>query len=158
MSFHTTDLCDAHPDVVVPLFDYRFFGQKRSFCGPIATVQVFEDNVLVRQALETLPAGTLLVVDGGGSRRCALLGDRLAAIALERELAGVIINGCVRDAAELATMDVGVVALGTHPRKSNKHGTGQADVVLSFGEALWHPGAFAYVDADGIVLAPQPLL
>lgn len=99
MTFKTADLCDEFPDRVSvrePLFES--FGAKRRFAGMVATVRVREDNVLVREALETLPAGTVLVVDGGGSKRCALLGDKLAAIAVERNLGGVIVNGCARDA------------------------------------------------------------
>lgn len=86
------------------------FGKKKRFNGPIHTVKVFEDNVLVKEALQTVPSGAVLVVDGGGSNRCALMGDRLATIAVERNLAGVIINGCIRDSAEINEMDLGVRA------------------------------------------------
>ena len=110
----TADLCDQYVEKLqvcqLPLHTY---GGKKQFSGPIATVDVLEDNVLVREALETVPTGTVLVVDGKGSRNCALLGDRLAQIACERGLAGGIIHGCIRDSAEIATMPLGVLALGS---------------------------------------------
>lgn len=158
MEFKTTDLCDQYGDILcVMQDDLRSFGGNRRFHGPIATVRVYEDNVLVRQALETVPAGTILVVDGGGSRHCALLGDQLAEIAVVRGLAGVIINGCVRDAATLATMPVGILALGTNPLRSNKQGQGGQNITLGFAGMIWTPGAYGYVDEDGVVLAPHAL-
>lgn len=158
MEYRTTDICDEFPDsvsVCEPMFGS--YGARRSFHGPVSTVRVFEDNVLVREALEEVPAGTVLVVDGGGSRRCALLGDRLAAIAAERGLAGVIVNGCVRDSRELAGIDVGVLALATHPRKSRKDGAGERDVPVEFGGVTWAPGHHVYADEDGVLLAAGAL-
>lgn len=158
MIFQTTDLCDEFAaELAVCQLELRAFGGRRRFSGPIATLRVYEDNVLVRQALETLPAGAVLVVDGGGSRRCALLGDMLAQIAVDRGLAGIVVNGCVRDSAALAALDVGVLALGTNPLKSEKRGRGEKDVPLAFGGVVWTPGAFAYADEDGLVLAPRQL-
>jgi regulator of ribonuclease activity A len=157
--FKTTDLCDEFPErlaVCEPMF--RAFGKKRRFSGPVSTATVHEDNVLVREALEDLPPGTVLVVDGGGSKRCALLGDRLARIAAERGLGGVIVNGCVRDSAELAEMEVGVLALASHPRRSEKRGEGERDVPVAFGGVVWTPGHFVYADEDGIVVAAEDLL
>jgi regulator of ribonuclease activity A len=163
----TADLCDQYLEKLqvckLPLISYG--GQKefsgpiatKEFSGPIATVEVFEDNVLVRQALETIPKGSVLVVDGKGSRNCALLGDRLAQIACERELSGVIINGCIRDSAEIATMPIGVKALGTCPVKSKKEGKGSRDVALEFGEVRWTPNAYVYADSDGIVVSEVSL-
>ena len=158
MTFKTTDICDEFPEMVSvcePLF--TSYGSVESFSGPISTVKVFEDNVLVREALENVPAGTVLVVDGGGSKRCALLGDKLASIAASRGLAGIIINGCVRDSRELATIEVGILALATHPLKSNKEGKGERDVSVEFGGVTWMPGNHVYVDEDGIVLANERL-
>ncbi|MDR6226769.1 ribonuclease E activity regulator RraA [Desmospora profundinema] len=154
----TTDLCDQYSeelDICEPIF--TSFGRKRSFSGPIATVRVWEDNVLVRQALETVPAGTVLVVDGGGSRRCALMGDRLAAIGVERGLSGVIIYGCVRDSADLATMDLGILALAPMPLKSIKEGKGERDIPVQFGGTTWIPGHYVYADEDGVIVAKRPL-
>ena len=154
----TADLCDQYLEKLqvckLPLISY---GGQKEFSGPIATVEVFEDNVLVRQALETIPKGSVLVVDGKGSRNCALLGDRLAQIACERELSGVIINGCIRDSAEIATMPIGVKALGTCPVKSKKEGKGSRDVALEFGEVSWTPNAYVYADNDGIVVSEESL-
>jgi len=158
MNWKTADLYDAHEqDVQIcqPLF--RSFGGRAKFCGPIATVQVYEDNVLVKEAIETVPSGTVLVVDGGGSTRCALLGDNLAAKAVERGLAGFIIFGCVRDTAELGNMPIGVFAIASNPRKSVKQGKGNRDIPLGFGGVLWQPGHWVYADEDGVLVAPGPL-
>ncbi len=158
MDWKTADLYDAHEQevqVCQPLF--RPFGGKGRFCGPAATVMVYEDNVLVKEALETLPSGSVLIVDGGGSTRCALLGDNLASIAVRRGLAGIIINGCVRDVAELSKMPIGILAIASNPRKSSKQGRGQRDIPLSFGGVLWQPGHWVYADEDGILVAPRPL-
>ncbi len=156
--FRTTDLCDESPEsvnVCEPMF--TSYGAAKSFHGPIATVRVHEDNVLVRQALEDLHEGTVLVVDGGGSKRCALLGDKLASIAASRGLAGIIINGCVRDSREIFEIDVGVLALATHPLKSMKNGDGERDVPVKFGGVEWIPGHYIYADEDGVVLAAHHL-
>ena len=154
----TTDLSDARDGAVQhcdPIFTN--FGARTRFHGPIATVVCLEDNVLVEQALSDVPAGTVVVVDGGGSQRSALLGDRLAGIAADRGLPGVIINGCMRDTDELAGLDVALLALDSHPRRSAKAGRGQRDVTLAFGGVLWTPGDHVYGDDDGIILSAQPL-
>ena len=159
MGISTADLCDEHPEtarVCEPLF--RSYGAKQSFGGPVRTVRVYEDNVLVQQALDEVEAGSVLVVDGGGSRRCALLGDRLAEIAASRSLAGVIVYGCVRDAAELARTQVGIFALASHPRKSRKNGEGERDVAVEFGGVSFAPGEYVYADADGVVVADRNLM
>lgn len=154
----TTDLCDAHPEVSVPEPGLVSFGARRAFGGPIATVRVHEDNALVRAALEQPGQGRVLVVDGGGSRRSALLGDRLAALAVESGWAGVVVHGCVRDSAVIARIDLGVLALCTHPRKSGKQGVGERDVPVTFLGVTFRPGEHLYADADGIVLSAAPLL
>ncbi|HWI52686.1 MAG TPA: ribonuclease E activity regulator RraA [Symbiobacteriaceae bacterium] len=154
----TTDLCDqfgAELQVCAPML--RHFGKTRDFCGPIATVKVFEDNALVKEALQTVPAGSVLVVDGGGSLRSALVGDMLAGLAVERGLAGIIVNGCIRDAAEIANLDVGVMALASNPLRSSKLGAGERDLPVQFGGVSWAPGQWAYADEDGVVVANRPL-
>lgn len=155
----TADLCDEFPERTevceTPLLSYGAVG---SFSGPIHTVEVHEDNVLVREALEDLPPGSVLVVDGGASRRCALLGDKLASIAASRGLAGVILNGCVRDSRELAGIGVGILALGTNPRRSRKSGVGRREVPVRFGGLTWTPGHHAYADEDGVVVSGTPLV
>lgn len=158
MSFKTADLCDDFIDELnIPIIDLKSFGGKTSFSGPISTVRVYEDNVLVKQALETIPEGNVLVVDGGGSKRRALMGDRLADIAVRRKLAGVIIYGCIRDSLDISNMDVGVFALGTNPQKSRKDAIGESDVALKFGGIDWNPGDYVYADEDGIVIAKRKL-
>lgn len=158
-NFKTADLYDEHTnDVQVCQLDFCSFGEKKRFSGKIETVKVFEDNVLFKEALETVPEGSVIVVDGGGSRNCALMGDRLASIAISRGLAGVIINGCVRDAAELGEMDIGVLALGTTPQRSKKNGIGERNVSFIFGDVEWRPGDYVYVDEDGVILAEEKLI
>lgn len=159
MTFSTADLCDEYPDLVrvcEPIF--LSFGAVERFSGPVETVRVHEDNVLVERALGEIASGTVLVVDGGGSLRCALLGGRLAATAATRGLAGLVINGCVRDTAELAAIEVGILALAPHPRKSRKAGEGERGVPVEFGGLRFSPGDHLYADADGVVLAPRDLL
>jgi regulator of ribonuclease activity A len=113
--------------------------------------------VLVRAALEEPGAGRVLVIDGGGSLACALLGDQLAALALANGWAGLIVHGCVRDVATLATMAIGIKAIASHPRKSGKQGTGVRGVALDIEGRRLEPGAYAYADADGIVVSDRPL-
>ena len=157
-SFSTTDLCDAHPEigVLAPLF--RDFGGLVSFGGPIETVRVVDDNVLIREALEEPGSGRVLVIDGGGSLACALLGDQLASLALANGWVGVIVHGCVRDIATLATMPVGVKAISSHPRKSGKRGNGERGVAIDIGGLRLDPGDYVYADADGIVVSDGALI
>jgi regulator of ribonuclease activity A len=136
---------------------FTSYGSVDAFDGRISTVKVYEDNVLVREALEDLAPGSVLVVDGGGSGRCALLGDKLASIAASRGLAGIVINGCVRDTRELAGIGVGILALASHPSRSKKEGNGERDVPVEFGGVKWTPGQYLYADNDGIVLAAEKL-
>ncbi|MFE8701410.1 ribonuclease E activity regulator RraA [Cytobacillus sp. FJAT-54145] len=158
MSYKTADLCDDFSEKVQILgSEFQSYGKKKSFSGPIRTVRVFEDNVLVKEALETVEAGSVLVVDGGGSKKCALLGDRLGEIAQSRGLAGIIINGYVRDTVELGQLDIGIFALGSMPLKSKKEGKGERDILLTFLGLDWTPGDYVYADEDGIVLAKEEL-
>jgi len=159
VEFKTADLCDQHSasvHVAEPLFGD--FGGHAHFFGPISTIKCFEDNSLVRTALETAGQGRVLVIDGGGSVRCALLGDQLAALAVANGWAGVIVNGCIRDSADIALMDIGVKALATHPLKSVKQGVGEADVPVRFADVTFAPGHHVYADEDGIIVADGPLL
>lgn len=159
MEFTTADLCDAFPQVVQlvePLF--REYGGLEKFAGPVETLKVFEDNALVRQALETAGRGRVLVIDGGGSLRCALVGGRLATLAQSNGWSGVLVNGCVRDSAEIRSVGVGVRALNTTPRASTKMGTGERGGTISFAGASFSPGQYLYADGDGIVVAERDLL
>jgi regulator of ribonuclease activity A len=158
MSTATTDISDAHPELPVcePLFgDY---GGKEKFFGPIRTLKIFEDNALVRSALETPGKGAVLVVDGGGSTRCALVGGNLGLLAVKNGWAGIVVYGYVRDSEELSQQQVGIKALGAHPRKSEKglH-SGHVDKVLNFAGVTFKPGAWLYADADGIVVSDKPV-
>jgi regulator of ribonuclease activity A len=157
MSFKTTDLCDAHEDLQVAEPVLRHFGGRARFSGPISTLSVFEDNALVRAALEEPGAGRVLVVDGGGSLRCALLGDQLGELAVRNGWAGVVVHGCVRDTAELGALDLGVMALAPHPRRSVKRGEGERDAPLRFAGLQIVPGQQLYADEDGLIVADGPL-
>ena len=154
----TADLCDQHGaslQVAQPFL--RSYGGAAAFCGPIATVKVNEDNTSVRLRLQEPGMGRVLVVDGGGSLACALVGDQLGSLARGNGWAGIVVNGCIRDSAALAAMDVGVMALATMPRKSKKRGPGEHDVVVAFAGVTFTPGYFLYADGDGIIVAPGPL-
>jgi regulator of ribonuclease activity A len=156
--FATADLCDAAGErcqsCAIP---FRQFGGRRAFAGRIRTVRCHADNALVRRALETLSAGEVLVVDGGGFLGAALLGDQLATLGLRNGWAGVVIHGAVRDSVALAQMDFGVKALGTNPRRSEKHGLGESDVAVTFGGVVFTPGHWLYSDDDGLLVAAEPL-
>lgn len=133
-------------------------GQRTRFHGPIETLKVFEDNVLVKQALAEPGEGRVLVVDGGGSMRSALVGDRLAASGVEQGWAGIVVYGCVRDRAVIDTLEIGVRCLGTTPRRSAKQGFGVRGGSVEFAGVRFAPGAFLYADEDGIVVSPTALL
>ncbi|KEK23271.1 ribonuclease E activity regulator RraA [Bacillus gaemokensis] len=154
----TTDLSDAFEgevQVCQPIF--HSYGMNEQFYGKIATVKVKDDNVLVKKALQTLPEGTVLVVDGGASTNCALLGDNLANIAKERNIAGIIVYGYVRDSRELRNIEIGILALGTMPKRSKKVGKGETEIPLNFGEIKWIPNQYVYVDEDGVIVSEQPI-
>ncbi len=158
MALPTTDLCDKYSDslqIAEPVF--TDFGGALDFEGPISTVKCFEDNSLVRTALETAGQGRVLVVDGGASDRCALLGDNLAQLAIDNDWAGIIVYGCIRDAADISDMDVAVKALNTHPKKSSKKDTGERDVPVHFAGVKFKPGAWVYGDLDGIIVSDTEL-
>lgn len=157
-SYLTTDLCDQFSDrisIAQPIFND--YGGVVRFHGPIVTVKVFEDNVLVKQALGQTVQGSVLVVDGGGSCRCALLGDMLAGMAKDNGWSGILVNGCIRDSAEIAKIGLGVKALNTHPLKSIKRGEGQENIPVSFAGIDFTPGAFLYADEDGVIVSANEL-
>ncbi len=159
----TADLCDSHEEslksgalrVLPPVFQ-NYGGEALAF-GPIATIKCFEDNSLVRKALETPGQGRVLVVDGGGSDRCALVGGNLGLLAQKNGWAGIIVNGCVRDTAELAEIPVGIWAMASHPRRSDRQGSGQTGVVLDVAGVRVSPGEWCYADSDGILVSDRKL-
>lgn len=158
MTYATTDLSDAHPEAQVADPIFGDFGGVTAFHGAIKTIKVFEDNALVRATLETPGDGRVLVVDGGGSTRCALVGGNLGQLAVKNDWAGLVVYGYIRDSEEIAAQAFGLKALGTHPRKSEKglHSAVQ-DKVVSFAGVSFKPGAWLYADADGIVVSDTPI-
>jgi regulator of ribonuclease activity A len=161
--FATTDLCDAHEDQIAagtlralpPVF--RHFGLQPGFFGPIVTVKCFEDNSMVKKLLEEPGARRVLVVDGGGSTRCALVGGNLAASGARNGWAGIVVYGAVRDRAELDDINIGIHALGLCPVRSLKRGQGEIDVPITVAGLRIVPGHWLYADRDGIVVSEQPL-
>lgn len=154
----TADLVDEFPD------DVRFcnlpflkFGRKPAFVGQAQTVACFEDNVLLKAELEKPGNGRVLVVEGGGSTRVAIMGDMIAGILLDNGWAGIIINGAIRDSVEIDAMDVGVRCLATTPIKSSKNGTGSVGGPVRFGDATFKPGDWVYCDADGVLVSDREL-
>ena len=158
MSFLTTDLYDANEGrvaVVEPMF--RAYGGRARFAGQVVTLKVYEDNTRVREVLAEPGQGKILVVDGGGSKRCALLGDQIAELAVKNGWEGVVIYGCIRDSVAINALDIGVRALDTNPKKTVKRNEGQRDLVLAFGAVEFVPGHWLYVDEDGLLLSATPL-
>jgi regulator of ribonuclease activity A len=159
VDFATADLIDDYEDELAGCStQFRSYGAVPRFAGPIETLRCLEDNALVRSTLATPGEGRVLVVDGGGSLRRALVGDMIAGSAVAQGWAGIVINGAVRDVVALAALELGVKALGSNPRRSAKEGTGETGVPVSFGEAEFRPGMWLYSDEDGIVLATRALL
>ncbi len=159
--FATCDLCDAHKTdtdgafrVLPPVF--HDYGARRKFCGPVVTVKCFEDNTPVKAAVESPGQGRVLVVDGGGSLRRALLGGNLGAAAAKNGWAGVVIDGAVRDTAELAACDTGIRALALIPLPTDRKTPGQTGVAVQIQGVWVRPGDWLYADADGIVVMPSP--
>ncbi|MEM6110138.1 ribonuclease E activity regulator RraA [Mycobacterium sp. 050272] len=149
----TADLVDRiGPDVRSCDLQFRQFGGRTEFAGPISTVRCFEDNAMLKSVLSQPGAGGVLVIDGAGSLHSALVGDLIAELARSNGWAGLVINGAVRDAAALRGIDIGIKALGTNPRKSSKSGVGERDVEVSLGGVTFVPGEIAYSDDDGIVV------
>ncbi|AWI53814.1 ribonuclease [Aquabacterium olei] len=160
-TFATCDLCDEHKNdtdgafrVLPPLF--KDYGGRIKFAGPVSTVKCFEDNTLVKAAVDSPGQGRVLVVDGGGSLRRALVGGNLGKAAARNGWAGVVVYGCVRDSAELAACDVGIRALALMPLPTEKRNEGQTDVAVQI-EGVWiRPGDWLYADEDGIVVMDKP--
>jgi regulator of ribonuclease activity A len=162
-SLVTCDLCDAHKGdvsgqfrVLLPVF--RDFGAVRRFSGPVVTIKCFEDNSLVKAAVDSAGDGRVLVVDGGGSLRRALLGGNLGAAAAKNGWAGVVIDGCVRDVPELAAHRIGIRALAAIPLPTEKRGEGQRDAAVQLQGVWVRPGDWLYADEDGIVVSAAPLI
>ena len=159
MSFKTADLCDENSDkvqVVAP--GLVNFGGKPRFHGRIVTVKSLNDNSKVREQIWSAGEGRVLVVDNEASMHCAMLGDMMAAKAIENGWGGIVINGCIRDSVDVGGMDLGVKALATNPLRSVKEGRGEVEIELEFLGAVFRPGDYLYSDEDGILLSPDALL
>jgi len=154
----TADLVDTHDDLV-QFCDLPFltFGRSPSFWGPIATVKCFEDNALLKAFLQEPGHGRVMVVDGGGSTRRALIGDQIAAILKSSGWAGIIINGAIRDSVEVDAMNVGVRCLAVTPKKSAKTGAGERETAVAFGGVTFQPGQYVYCDGDGVLVSSERL-
>lgn len=160
MTFTTADLCDAYADqkhfqIAEPLF--RAFGAKSAFSGQITTLKVFEDNVLVRKTLEEKVDNRVLVIDGGGSHRCALLGGDLAQLACNNGWRGIVVYGCIRDSVEINQLPIGIRALHTHPLKSHKRGLGERDLLVTFAGVNFKKDHYLYADEDGMIVSDSML-
>ena len=158
MKFVLPDLCDQYGDslrVLSPML--KNFGGNNCFHGKISTIKCHEDNSFVADAVREEGDGCVLVVDGGGSLRCALLGDNLAAIAASNSWAGIIVFGCVRDVAALKDISLGIQAIAPHPMKSVKRKVGLRDVEVSFGGVSFIPGQYVYADDNGVLVSEDEL-
>ncbi len=160
--FATCDLCDTHKNdasgdfrVLPPVF--QNFGAIGRFCGQVSTVKCFEDNTLVKAAVDSPGLGRVLVVDGGASLRRALVGGNLGAAAARNGWSGLVVDGCVRDVSELALCETGIRALAAMPLPTDKRGQGQTDGVVQIQGVWVRPGDWLYADEDGIVISAQPL-
>ncbi len=160
MIFTTALLCDKyaeldHFQIAEPIF--KSFGGKTCFCGQITTLKVFEDHQLIQQVLQQQVIDRVLVIDGGGSHRCALVGAKYAQIAYENGWQGIIIYGCVRHSEQLAHLPIGVFALHAHPLKSHSRGIGERDNTVTFAGVNFKTDHFLYADSDGIIVSPTLL-
>jgi len=153
MTTATADLYDERGDALDSLaVPFQDIGGRIAFDGPVRTIRCHRDNALVKQVLGTPGERAVLVIDGGGSLESALVGDLIAASAVANGWAGLIVHGAIRDRIAIGTLDLGVKALGSNPRKSAKEGTGELDVVVEIGGVVFRPGAHVWADADGILV------
>ncbi|MBF4425034.1 ribonuclease E activity regulator RraA [Vibrio anguillarum] len=158
MEYNTSALCDIYldqVDVVEPMFSN--FGGSASFAGQLTTIKCFEDNGLIREVLEQDGLGRVLLIDGGGSLRRALIDAELAALAEENEWEGIVVYGCVREVDELEEMSIGIQALASIPVGASNQGIGEVDVPVNFGGVTFLPEDYLYADNTGIILSPEPL-
>ena len=159
LDFSTADLWDEHAEHLEcsqPIF--KMFGLNHSFYGEIVTLKLFEDNSLVRKTLETHGKGKVLVVDGGASLRCALVGDKLAELAIKNKWEGIIVNGCIRDSSQINNMNIGIKAINTCPVKSIKKNIGELNIPVKFSGVKFIPEQYLYSDCDGVLISKKLLL
>ncbi|MEO8664036.1 MAG: ribonuclease E activity regulator RraA [Ignavibacteria bacterium] len=160
IQFKTSDLCDDHSSKVsvADPIGFRDYGGKKNFYGMIRTVKCFEDNSFVRKNLGQNGEGSVLIIDGGGSLRCALLGDMLGEIAVNNNWGGIVVYGCIRDSLAVSELPLGVKALNTNPLKSSKRNEGQENMTVYFAGLNFVPGEFIYCDEDGILVSKELLI
>ena len=157
-TFSTPDLCDEAPEVNAVELQFFNLGQVKQFAGPAVTIKCHEDNSLVKACVDEPGQGRVIVVDGGGSQRRALLGDMLAEKAANNGWAGLVINGVIRDVDEMGKIALGVQALGTCPVKTEKLGVGQRDIDIRIGGVNIAPGDYVYADNNGVIVSKRQLL
>ena len=162
-STNTCDLGDKYKNDTSGAFRalppvFKNYGARMRFAGPVSTVRCLDDNSVVKAALEEPGAGRVLVVDGGGSLRCALLGDLIGASAVKHGWAGVIVYGCVRDVDALAELDLGIQAIAAMPLKSVRKGVGEVDLPVTFAGVTFNPGEYVYADNNGVIVSAQKLI
>lgn len=160
MSFHTSELCDKyaeseHIQILEPIF--KVYGAQSKFCGVITTLKVFEDNSLVKTTLEEKVLNGVLVIDGGGSKRCALVDEGLANLAFTNGWQGIIVYGCIRNAEAIKQLPFTLIALHTHPLASHKHGQGEKDILLTFAGVNFKKNHYLYADSDGVIVTERNL-
>lgn len=163
MEYITPDLCDEYPervrvvDAMINGCNFSNYGGRSSFGGEIVTIKCFEDNSLVKEHASNPGQGKVMVVDGGGSLRKALLGDMIAESAVKNGWEGIIIYGCIRDVDAIGSLDLGVQALNTIPLKTEKRGIGDYNVEITFGSVTFSPGEYVYADNNGIIVSSSSL-
>ncbi|WP_456296329.1 ribonuclease E activity regulator RraA [Vibrio sp. AK197] len=158
MEYNTSALCDIYleqVDVVEPMFSN--FGGSASFAGQITTLKCFEDNSVIREVLEQDGEGRVLLIDGGGSLRRALVDAEIASIAEENDWEGIVVYGCVREVDELEDMNIGIQALASIPVGATAQGVGDVDIPVNFGGVTFLPEDYLYADNTGIILSQEPL-
>ncbi len=158
VTYSTPDLCDAFPSEVTACeLQFRSLGKHSSFAGQIVTVKCFEDNSLVKEMLATDGTGKVLVVDGGGSLRRALIGDQIGGSAVKNGWQGIVVYGAVRDVDELNALEIGIKALGSSPLKTDKRGEGQREIDVCFGGVKFVSGHYLVADNNGVIVSPKVL-
>jgi regulator of ribonuclease activity A len=160
MTFTTAKLCDTYSGVQTLQISealFQAYGANSTFSGVITTLKTFEDNVLVRAVLEEKVQNRVLVIDGGGSHRCALINNELATLAVNNGWQGIIIYGCIRDSEMIAKLPIGLRALHTHPLQSHKKDHSDRDLLVSFAGVNFKKDNYLYADMDGIIVSETML-
>ena len=150
--FYTADICDEYEDIQICENIFKSYGGKEKFKGKIRTVKAVEDNSYVKTLIDEKVNGDVMIIDGNGSKKCALLGDNLAKKATDNGWSGFIIYGCIRDSEIISTINIGIKALDTMPLKSEKKNIGEFGKDLRFANVLFKEGYYAYSDQDGIII------